>query len=235
MNAAWPTLAARPALSQVSSLLRKSEAEQIGSPGARTRRSRSPETRTAALLEARASMLASPGSLERHRPTWRVGRRSGALAEELNEGSSFLSVDPRSQLAVSEGAGQLGQQLLGHDQLEVPGQPPYDQPRRRSGWCKQPGDQYVGVENRSHSLTALRPGGVLGLDRQRGGVGFIEAVLLPQPLEQLEPKVAAKRLLDNLAVALPLARRPNLHPTQHLFFDRDGRSHLCHKCIIASG
>lgn len=117
------------------------------------------------------------------RPTWRVGRRSRAPAEELNERSSFLSGDPRSQLGVCEGAGQLGQQLLGHDQLEVPSQPPYDQPSRRSGRCKQPGDQYVGVENCSHSLTALRPGGVLGLDRERGGVGFSEAVLLPQLLE----------------------------------------------------
>src|SRR5215472_520531 len=116
-------------------------------------------------------------------PSYRVERRCRAPTEELNECSSFVSADPRSQLVICEGAGQFVKQPLGHDQLEVPSQPPDDQSRRRSGWCKQAGDQYVGVENRSHSLMASRPGGVLGLDRQRSGVGFIQAAFLPQPLE----------------------------------------------------
>jgi hypothetical protein len=51
---------------------------------------------------------------------------------------------------------------------------------------------------------------VLGLDGQSRRLVLREIGRLPQPLEQIEAKMVAQRLLDDLAVAAAGASRPHL-------------------------
>ena len=81
----------------------------------------------------------------------------------------------------------------------------------------------------------LATGGVLRLDGQRDRLGLGEPVAVPKPLEEIEAKVAAQGLLDDLAVALAAARSPDLHCAQDFLVDGQCGPHLAQGVIIASG
>ena len=56
----------------------------------------------------------------------------------------------------------------------------------------------------------------------------------PEPIEQIEPEVAADRLLDHLALALSRTCGAYLHRAEDLFIDGQSCARLCHTGMIAS-
>ena len=81
----------------------------------------------------------------------------------------------------------------------------------RSG--EERGDGNVRVEDGAHSAAA-GPCLVLGLDGELEGLPLAQIVSLPQTVQQVETELAAQRLFDHLAVALPDPRSAHLDRTQ---------------------
>lgn len=76
---------------------------------------------------------------------------------------------------------------------------------------------------------------MLRFEGQRLSLPRIQLVACPCSLEQVEPKVAPNRLLDDLAVPAPGPRRTRLDGPKDVAVDRERGSHLGHLGIIASG
>lgn len=154
-------------------------------------------------------------------------------SQQLDEGGTFLRADPRPELWIRESPTKLSEQLLRDDKLEISIYPASEQRRGCAGRRQERSNKDVRVEDGPHSLPSWCAGPVLGFDGQAHGVILVHPVLFPEPVQEVETKVTAKRLLDYLAVALPLAGSPNPNPAEHVFVESYRRPDLPHKRIIA--
>jgi hypothetical protein len=163
----------------------------------------------------------------------RVGREPSAVPEKRDELDRVCRRYSLPQGRVGEGALELGQEVVGGDELEVPGEPAREDLRRRSGRGEQRSDENVGVESGPHSA---RPAAslVLSLDGKRRRFVFPQIALLPKALEDVEPELAPERLLDDLAVTPTGSSAADFHRSEDIRVDRERCSHLWHLRIIAS-
>lgn len=67
---------------------------------------------------------------------------------------------------------------------------------------------------------------MLGLRRKAHSGDVVHPVPLPEPREEVQPEIAAQRLLDDLAVALPLAGGTDFHPAENVLVEGEGSAHL---------
>jgi hypothetical protein len=163
----------------------------------------------------------------------RVWRMDGGLVEERDEFGGVLRRYSRPQLRIGERTFEFGQQAFGDDELEVASQPTREDLRRRPARGEQSRNENVGVEDSSHSAPTT-PSLVLSLDRERGRLFLGQIVPSPETVEQVEPKLAPKRLFDDFAVALAGPRTANLDRAEDFLLDRQRRADLRHIRIIAS-
>jgi hypothetical protein len=143
----------------------------------------------------------------------------GGGPEQGNEFSGVLRRYSRPHLRVGERTLELTQQVAGDDELELATEPTRNDLRRRSRRREQSRDKNVDVEDGSHSARTT-PSLVLSLDGERGGLILGQIAPSPESVEQVEPELAAERLLDDFAVALACAGRANLDRAEDSFVDR---------------
>lgn len=139
-----------------------------------------------------------------------------------------------TDLGVGKSSLQLGQEKRRCNQVIGTVQPGPQDLRRRPVRCQQGRDDDVGVEDRPHGSALGAPSVVLSLDGQLHSLSLLEVAASPQPVEEVQAKVAPDCRLDHRAVALPSAGRQHPHRTQHLLIDREGRASLRHIGILAS-
>ena len=79
---------------------------------------------------------------------------------------------------------------------------------RRAGARKQAGDENVRVQNRTHASAPTSPRRLLRFESQSQCLVFAKIVALPKTIEEVEPQLAPKGVLDYLAIASCPARAP---------------------------
>lgn len=70
---------------------------------------------------------------------------------------------------------------------------------------------------------------MLSFDCQLDGLILRKAIAVPEPLDEIETKIASQRLLDQLAVAFPGAGCADLHGPKDLLVDRQSSTDLGHR------
>jgi hypothetical protein len=166
-------------------------------------------------------------------PRGRLFGHHGRRSKERDVFVGIVGADVPTQPWVAERPAELFEKRLGDDQLEVAGDPPGKKLSRGAARGEKRGDQDVWIENRSHSAAAATCG-VLRFDRDLDRLLFAQVVTSPKAVEQIEPEVASKRVFYDLAVPLARAGSADLHGAQDFLVHGQRRSHLCHRCIIAS-
>ena len=170
------------------------------------------------------------------RPRWRwIGRICcdvGGSAKEGNELGRVVLGDEPANLRDAQNPLQLVQKLLGHDELEVAVEPALEEAGRGSVAREQSGDEDVCVEDEPQELGAARL--VLRFDRELQRFSLVEARSLPHAVEQIEAEVAAKGLLDHVAVAPAGPGRLDADCSHYTLVDGDRCPELRHQRIIAS-
>ncbi len=132
----------------------------------------------------------------------------GGASEQGDEFGGVRRRYSRLQFRVSERTFELGQQVFGGDELEVPSEPTRKDLRRRPARREHSRVENVGVEDSSHSAPTT-PSLVLSLDGERSRLFLGQIVPSPDSVEQIESELAPERLLDDFTVALAYAGRAN--------------------------
>jgi hypothetical protein len=161
-----------------------------------------------------------------------IGNDLPQLGHLLDESLGLPRIDAAPKLRARECPLRLSEESRTDDKLELRFQPEPDQARRRAAPREKCRNQDVGVEQSPHALGV--PGFVLRLDCEPQCLVLLEVSGRPDPLEQVEAEVAAKRLLDHLAVSTAGSRSLDPDSAKHLLVERHRRSGLRHHCIIAS-
>ncbi len=154
------------------------------------------------------------------------------LLEQANEASPVFGCDSSTDLWLGKRSLHLVEERSTDDKLELTTEPQFDQTRRSAFSRDQSRDEDVGVEDGPHALGAAAL--MLRLHRETESLFLVEVGVLPDALEQIEPKIAPERFLDDVAVTAAASGRLHAHGTQNPLVERDGGSRLGHNCIIAS-
>jgi hypothetical protein len=162
----------------------------------------------------------------------RVRRHLRDLSDQVDEAIGIREIDSSLQLRSRKCTPQLVEQCRADDELELPFEPESYEPRGRSCSRKESRDQDVRVEQDPHALRAARL--VLRVDSDSHRLVLSEAGGVPDSLEEVDAKVAAKRFLDHLAVATPGSGSLDSDGSQHSLVKGNGRAGFPHNCIIAS-
>ena len=169
------------------------------------------------------------------RTHWRlsfgIGNDLPQLSEQLDESLGILGGDPGPQLRATEGPLRFGKERGTDDELELSFQPEADETSRRADPREKSRNQDIRVEEDPH---ALRAGFVLRLDSEPHRLVLLDVGGRPDPRHEIEAEVAAKRLLDHVAVAAAGSCSLDPNGAKDPLVERDGRSCLGHNGIIAS-
>src|SRR5690606_18911714 len=115
---------------------------------------------------------------------------------------------------------------------------PSSQPmsRRAGGPCRPSIAELSTLTSRTtRTPSGRRPSRpVLRFPALRLGLLVRQLIAGPAPFEQIQPEIPPQGLLDDLAVPPSRARGPDLHGAEHALVDRERRSDLRQRGIIAS-
>ncbi len=141
--------------------------------------------------------------------------------------------DVAAQLRIRERSREFSEQGSRDHELELAILPGQQEASRCAGRGEEGGDDDVRVEDGAQR-SRPRPGRVLRFHSERDGLLLGKLAVLPQPLEQVQAKLAPECVLDDGAVATTRTCGPESDRAQDTLVDCQGRADFGHAGIKAS-